>query len=270
MTSGVTIHPTALVDSKAKIGSGTVIGAYSIIGPRVELGSDCWVGPHVVLEGITRFGANNKIFQFASIGSQPQDLKFRGEESTVEIGDNNTFREYVTVQPGTQGGGMTTKIGNNNLLMANSHVGHDSFLGDKNIIANSVGLSGHVTVGSGVTIGGLSGIHQFVRLGDLSFIAGGAMVTQDLPPYCTAHGDRAELVGLNHIGLQRSGFTDTDVRTLRKIYRILFHDTGLMKDRIARVRSEFGTARGVETLLSFIAESERGVCRARAKGTTEE
>lgn len=270
MTSVVNIHPTAIVDSKAKIGNGVTIGAYSIIGPKVELGDNCWVGPHVVIEGITRFGSANKIFQFASVGSQPQDLKYHGEESTVDIGDNNTIREYVTIQPGTKGGGMTTKIGNNNLLMANSHVGHDSFLGDRNIIANSVGLSGHVTVGSGVTIGGLSGIHQFVRLGDLSFIAGGAMITQDLPPYCTAHGNRAELVGLNQIGLERNGFTELDVKVLRKVYRVLFHDTGLMKDRIVRVRNEFGSAKGIEPLLSFIAESQRGVCRARSKGSSEE
>jgi UDP-N-acetylglucosamine acyltransferase len=268
--ANVEIHPTAIVHPDAKIGAGCSVGPYSIIGPRVTLGDNNWVGPHVVIEGITSFGSGNKVFQFASIGSVPQDLKYKGEESTVEIGDNNTFREYVTVQPGTAGGGMVTRVGSKNLLMANSHVGHDTILGDRNIIANSVGLSGHVILGSGITIGGLSGIHQFVRLGDLAFIAGGAMVTQDVPPFCTVHGDRAQLAGLNEVGLSRNGFSEEDVRVVRKIYRGLFHQKGLMKERIAKVRSEYGESKGCSLLVEFVEKSERGICRARSKGATED
>jgi len=270
ISSDTVIHPTAIIHPGAKIGAGSQVGPYSIIGPRVVLGSNTWVGPHVVIEGITSFGAGNKIFQFASIGSVPQDLKFKGEESTVEIGDNNTFREYVTIQPGTATGGMLTKLGSKNLLMANSHVGHDCILGDRNIIANSVGLSGHVTLDSGVTIGGLSGVHQFVKLGDLSFIAGGSMVTQDVPPFCTVHGDRAQLAGLNEVGLSRSGFSEEDVRNMRKIYRALFTQKGLMKDKIAQVREKFGQTKGCDLVIQFVENSERGICRTRTKGSSAE
>lgn len=270
IASDVVVHPTAIIHSGAKIGAGSQVGPYSIIGPRVVLGKNSWVGPHVVIEGITSFGTGNKIFQFASIGSVPQDLKFRGEESTVEIGDDNTFREYVTIQPGTATGGMITKLGSKNLLMANSHVGHDCILGDRNIIANCVGLSGHVTLGSGITIGGLSGVHQFVKLGDLAFIAGGAMVTQDVPPFCTVHGDRAQLAGLNEVGLSRNGFSEDDVRTMRKIYRALFSQKGLMKEKVAKVREEYGQAKGCELIVQFVEKTERGICRARTKDSTQE
>lgn len=268
--SNVSIHPTAIVAEGAKIGAGSSIGAYSIIGPRVDLGENTWVGPHVVIEGITKFGKGSRVFQFASIGSVPQDLKFKGEESTVEIGDDNTFREYVTVQPGTAGGGMITKVGNRNLLMANSHIGHDTIIGDRNIIANSVGLSGHVLLGNGITIGGLSGVHQFVRVGDLAFLAGGCMVTQDVPPFCTVHGDRAELAGLNEVGLSRNGFAEEDVRAMRKIYRALFKEKGLMKEKIASVRDQFKTAKGIDQMVSFVEGSQRGICRARSKSSSEE
>ncbi|MDZ4784952.1 MAG: acyl-ACP--UDP-N-acetylglucosamine O-acyltransferase [bacterium] len=262
------IHPTAIIYEGAVIGEGTIVGPYSIVGPRVILGSENWIGPHVVIEGHTKIGNKNKFYQFSSIGSAPQDLKYKGEDSVVEIGDTNTIREYVTIQPGTQGGGMLTKIGNSNLLMANTHVGHDCILGNRNILANSAALSGHVTIGNGVIIGGLSGIHQFVRLGDISFVGGGAMVTMDVPPYCTAQGDRAELAGLNKLGLERSGFSEPELKSLKRLYRAIFLKSGILKEKIEQAKSEFNGKKGSQELIDFITSSTRGICLHRKKSHT--
>ncbi len=259
------IHPTALVAEGAKIGSGTTIGAYSIIGPHVSLGDNCTIHSHVVIEGHTTIGDSNEVFQFASLGSTPQDLKYHGEPSELRVGSKNIIREYVTLQPGTEGGGMLTSIGDENLFMVSSHVGHDSHVGNGNIFANSVGMSGHVTVGNKVTVGGLCGIHQFVRLGDYSFLAGGAMVTQDIPPYCLAHGNRAELIGLNQVGLKRAGWDSDSVSTMRRVYRKLFYGTGTLKERLAEAQQEYGALDFAHLFLEFIQSSERGVAQARSK-----
>ncbi|MCB0333962.1 MAG: acyl-ACP--UDP-N-acetylglucosamine O-acyltransferase, partial [Bdellovibrionales bacterium] len=253
------IHPTALVSESAQIGADTTIGAYSIIGPHVCIGAHCTIHPHVVIEGRTTLGDGNEVFQFASLGSNPQDLKYHGEPSELRIGSRNIIREYVTLQPGTEGGGMLTSIGDNNLFMVSSHVGHDSHIGDGNILANSVGISGHVMIGNKVTIGGLVGIHQFVRLGDFSFLAGGAMVSQDIPPYCLAHGNRAELIGLNHIGLKRAGWDSDTIAVMRRVYRKIFLGSGVLQQKLQRAREEFGTELFVAPFLDFIASSERGV-----------
>jgi len=215
------IHPTAIIAEGAVIGEGTTIGAYSIVGPHVVLGKNNLIGPHVVVEGRTFLGDGNQIYQYATVRANPQDLKFHGEPSELRIGNSNIIRECVTLQPGTEGGGMLTKIGDGNLFMANSHVGHDSFVGDRCIFANGCALAGHVTVGSRVVVGGLSGIHQFVRLGDMSMIGAGAMVAQDIPPYCMAQGDRAKLIGLNKIGMERGGVSKEEILSFRKIYRAL-------------------------------------------------
>jgi len=260
------IHSTAIVDPSAKIGAGTKVGAYSIIGPHVVLGRDNVVGPHVVLDGHTTIGDGNTIYQFASVGAAPQDLKYRGEPSELIIGDKNIVRECVTLQPGTTGGGMLTKIGSQNLFMANTHVGHDSFVGDRCVFANSAALAGHVVVGNGVIVGGLSGIHQFVRLGDVAMIGAGAMVSQDVPPYFMAQGDRAKIHGLNRVGLERNGGTREDLAAIRSLYRQVFTPSAVggakmtYKERLAAAKAEVGGNPRAAQVIAFLESSERGVC----------
>ena len=257
------IHPTAIVEPGAELGIGTTVDAYSIIRSTVRIGSRCKIGPHVVIEGHTTMGDENQIFQFASVGSQPQDLKFKGEPSRLEFGDRNIIREFATIQPGTQGGGMLTKIGSQNLFMVNSHIGHDGKVGDRNIFANSCALAGHVTVGNGAILGGLSAIHQFVHIGDLCMIAGGAMVAQDVPPYCMVHGNRAEVIGLNEIGLKRAGISVDEIKQLKKLYRQFFYSSDPMSVRLQALESFAGTSQVAKFFIAFIRNSERGVVRSR-------
>jgi UDP-N-acetylglucosamine acyltransferase len=256
-------HQTAIVHKDAKIGAGTKIGPYCIVGGDVKIGENNTLHSHVVIQGNTTLGSNNQIFPFASLGGIPQDLKYRGEASSLVIGDKNIIREYVTLQPGTAGGGMLTKIGNNNLFMAQSHVAHDVILGDGNILANSVALAGHITVGNRVIIAGLSGVHQFVSLGDLSYIAAGSMVSKDVPPFAMVQGDRAGLVGLNTVGLKRASCSEEEIKLLKSTFRSLYYkSTGTFKERLQnlidtvkdRLSSEF---------LTFIANSKRGSCTLR-------
>jgi len=269
---GTTIHPTAIIDPSASIGEGTTIGPYSIIGPHVVLGKGNRVGPHVVIEGRTFIGNENTIYQFASVGAAPQDLKFQGEPSELRIGDRNIIRECVTLQPGTLGGGMLTSIGNQNLFMANTHVGHDSHVGNRCVIANGAALAGHVTVQDGVIIGGLSGIHQFVKLGSVAMIGAGAMVAQDIPPYCMAQGDRASIQGLNRVGLERNGGSRDDLSVLREVYRLIFTPSGseakskVFKDRVAQARELVGSNERGVAFVSFIEGSQRGIAPHHRSG----
>lgn len=262
------IHPTALVDSGAQLSEGCSVGAYTIIGPNVKIGKGTIVGPHVVIEGHTTIGDENHIFQFASVGSRPQDLKYRGEPSELRIGNKNLIREFTTLQPGTEGGGMVTSIGDGNLFMANSHVGHDCKVGSNNVFANSVALAGHVEVGDRAILGGLSAIHQFVRVGDLSLVAGGAMVPKDIPPFCIVQGDRAEVVGINLIGLKRAKFSEDEISWVKKAYRTYF----FMKANSAKdqaIEAMQGKSEKSDFFLNFISSSSRGVCRLRKKSTEE-
>ncbi len=270
--SPVRIHPTAIVADGAVIGAGTTVGAYSIVGPCVVLGRDNLVGPHVVLDGRTTIGDGNTVYQFASVGAPPQDLKYKGEPSELTIGDRNIIRECVTLQPGTQGGGMLTSIGDQNLFMANTHVGHDSHVGSRCVVANGSALAGHVTVADGVIIGGLCGIHQFVRLGAVCMIGAGAMVAQDIPPYCMAQGDRATVQGLNRVGLERNGGTREDLAILREVYRVVFTPQGteaqdkVFKDRVALAKTLVGNnSRGL-AFVSFIEHTERGIAAHHRAG----
>lgn len=263
------IHPTAIIAAGARLAEGVQVGPYSVIGPDVQIGPDTRIGSHVVIEGHTRIGAHNQIYQFASVGAAPQDLKFRGEPSELLIGDSNIIREFTTLQPGTQGGGMKTQIGNSNLFMAYSHVGHDSIIGNSNIFANAATAAGHIHVGDFVTLGGLTAIHQFCKLGDYSFIGGGAMVSKDIPPYCMAQGDRAELVGLNTVGLKRHGFSSEDIKILRQIYRQLFSKEGHFSLRLQKLSQEHMAHEKARVFLEFVSQSERGVAFPRRASEAE-
>jgi UDP-N-acetylglucosamine acyltransferase len=259
--NGARIHPTAIVSAGAGLGPAVVIGAYSLVGGRASLGAGTVVGPHVVIEGRTTIGAHNQIFQFASIGAVPQDLKYHGEDSALSIGDDNRIREFCTLQPGTEGGGMVTRIGSGNLLMNYSHIAHDCILGDRIVVANGVQLGGHVTIEDGAVLGALAGIHQFVRIGESAIVGAGSMVSLDVPPFCNATGDRATLHGLNTLGLKRRGASDETIQALKRAYRIVFQSGLRIGQAIARVRAEVPGVPEVERLVAFIERSERGVCR---------
>jgi UDP-N-acetylglucosamine acyltransferase len=257
----MSIHATAIVHPEAHIDPSVEIGPYSIIGPQVKIGPKTWVGPHVVIEGDTTIGADNRIFQFSSIGAAPQDLKYAGEPTKVIIGDRNQIREFTTVHRGTIQGGGVTRLANNCLLMANSHVAHDCTLGDHVILANSVALAGHVTLEEHVTCGGLSAVHQFTRLGRHAFISGGAMVGMDIPPYCMAAGDRAELAGLNTVGLSRHGFTVDQVNRIKAAYKLVFRSGLGLREALGRVTAEMGNSPEIDHFVRFIEGSERGITR---------
>jgi UDP-N-acetylglucosamine acyltransferase len=255
------VHQTAIVDRRAELDSTVEVGPYSILGPRVKIGARTVIGPHVVIEGDTTIGADNRIFQFAAIGAIPQDLKYAGEPTKLVIGDRNQVREFATLHIGTAGGGGVTRVGNKNLFMANSHVAHDCQVGSGVVLANSVALAGHVTVGDDVVLGGLAAVHQFSRIGRHAFIAAGSLVTMDIPPYCMAQGDRAQLVGINSIGLTRRGFSDEVVGKIKAAYKILFRSGLGLREALARVKAESGGQPEIEELVGFIEGSERGIAR---------
>lgn len=255
------IHPTAVVAPGAELDTGVEIGPYTLIGARVRLGAQTRVGPHVVIEGDTTIGKENEIFQYAAIGAVPQDLKYKGEASRLLIGDRNRIREFATLHPGTEGGGMVTTVGDGNLLMNYSHIAHDCRIGDSNVVANGVQLGGHVTLESFIVVGALSGIHQFVRIGESAIVGAGSMVSQDVPPFCNATGDRARLHGLNTLGLQRRGLSPEVQSALKRAYRIMFQSSLKARDAIARIRTQEPGVAAIERFVAFIESSERGVCR---------
>lgn len=255
------VHPTAVVHPEARLHDSVDVGPFAVIGPKVTLGADTVVGPHAVIEGRTTIGERNRIFQFASVGAVPQDLKYAGEDTELVIGDGNQIREFTTLNIGTAGGGGMTKIGNQNLFMAYSHVAHDCRVGSGCVIANSAALAGHVVLEDHVILGGLSAVHQFTRVGRHAFIAGGAMVAMDVPPYCTAQGDRAELAGLNTVGLARHGYTDDQIRRIKDAYKILFRSKLGLNEAISKLKAEYGGHPEIEVLLEFVSGSERGLTR---------
>ena len=255
------VHPTAIIHPEAKLHPTVEVGPYAVIGGKVKIGEGTRVGPHAVIEGDTTIGARNRIFQFASVGAAPQDLKYAGEETKLVIGDDNTVREFATLHIGTAGGGGVTKIGNKNLLMAYSHVAHDCQVGNGCILANSANLAGHVEIADHVIITGLAAIHQFTRIGKHAFIAGGSMVVMDVPPYCTAQGDRAELAGLNVVGLQRHGFTEDQIRRIKDAYKILFRSKMGLNEAVSQLRALHGSHSEIAELLAFVEGSKRGLTR---------
>lgn len=253
---GKGIHPTVVVEQGAQIAEDVEIGPYSVIGPNVSIGAGSKLGPHVVIEGYTSIGEGNIISQFASIGGAPQDLKYQGEPSTLKIGNRNIIREYVTIHPGTRTGTMTTIVGDQNLFMASSHVGHDSRIGNRCIFANSVALAGHVQIENAVILGGLVGVHQFTRIGELAMASAGSKIGADVPPYCFAQGDRARLRGVNVVGLKRAGYTSQQVMAVRKVYKILFGNIGDPRKKIDQLPEELRADTVVSKLLDFILSDE--------------
>jgi UDP-N-acetylglucosamine acyltransferase len=230
-----------------------------VIGPEVTVGAESVIGPYAVIEGPATIGARNQIFQFASIGAAPQDLKYHGEPSRLEIGDDNRIREFTTIHRGTEGGGMLTRIGNHVLIMNYAHIAHDCHVGDHSIIANSTELAGHCVLEEWVVAAGMCGIHQFTHIGAHAFVAAGSKLTQDVPPFAMVAGDRARLVGVNTTGLERRGFAPDTISALKAAFRTLFYSKLLREDAIREVLNEHGHCGEVRRLIEFISQSERGV-----------
>jgi len=255
------IHPTAVIDSKAELGNNVSIGPYCVVGADVKIGNDCELISHVVITGHTNMGASNRIFSFTSIGQIPQDLKYHGEPSQVIIGDNNQIRENATINAGTEGGGMVTKIGSNNMLMAYTHVAHDCILGNNIVLANCSTLAGHVEVDDQAIIGGLSAIQQFVRIGKLAMIGGMSGVTKDVPPYCLlAGGYRSGLSGLNIVGLKRKGYNLKQVGQLKEVYRLLLQEKGKREERLKQAEALLDENDEVgHSLVAFVRSAQRGL-----------
>lgn len=253
------IHPTAIVDASARVAEDVEIGAYSVIGAEVEIGAGCVIGPHVVIMGPSRIGRDNRVYQFASIGDAPQDKKFRGEPSTLEVGDRNTIREYVTLHRGTDLGIGKTVIGSDNLFMVSSHVAHDCTVGNHAILANAASLSGHVEVGDYATLGGFTSVHQFTQIGERAFCGLGSVVTQDIPPFSTAAGNRARVIGINKEGLRRQGFSREVIRALHQSFRELLKSKMPRQDAIDNLKPLCDQFPEVERFVNFVSNSKRGI-----------
>ena len=255
------IHETALVHPGAKLGKNIVIGPYAIIGENVELGDGCIVGPHVVIDGWTNLGANNKVYHGASVGVEPQDLKFKGEKSFLFIGDDNTIRENVTISRGTDGGGGETRIGNHNLFMAYSHVAHDCQVGNNIVLANCSALAGHVTVEDRVTIGGLSGIHQFTKIGKMSMLGACTKIVKDVPPFIIVDGNPARVAGINIVGLRRNDILPETRDEIKRAYRILYRSNLSIEQAIEKMEHELQGTAEIDHFIRFLRSAERGICR---------
>jgi UDP-N-acetylglucosamine acyltransferase len=256
------IHPTAIVDPKAKIPSSCQIGPYCVIGPRVELGEACHLVSHVTMEGPTRIGAGNTFFPFCSIGLAPQDISYKGEPTRLEIGDHNTIREFVTINRGTVKGGGLTMIGNHNLIMAYTHIAHDCQIGSHIIMANAATLGGHVIVEDFATVGALCPVHHFVRIGKYAFIGGGTTITRDVLPFSKTAAERGtRAYGLNAIGLERRGFTKDRIRKIHHAYRLLLASKLNTSQALEKLKAEADRGEDVDLLIRFIEASERGVIK---------
>ena len=259
------IHQTAIIDQKAKINKNVKIGPYSVIGPDVEINENTEVQSHVSILGNTKIGKNNKIYSFASIGNDPQDLKYKGEETKLEIGNNNKIREYVTINPGTDGGGGLTKIGNNCLFMVSAHIAHDCFVGDNVILANNVPLGGHAHIEDNAIIGGNSAVQQFTRVGKFAMIGGMCGVVRDIIPYGIAHGNRSKLQGLNIIGLRRKKIANRDIMILSDAYKEIFKNENLTEN-LNNLSKELRKHELVSEVVSFIEkDKKRPICTPFSK-----
>jgi UDP-N-acetylglucosamine acyltransferase len=258
------IHPTAIVAAGAMLAEDVAVGPYCVIGENVTLGAGVTLSSHAVVDGHTTIGAGTRVFPFASIGLEPQDLKYRGENSSLVIGRNNTIREYVTMNPGTEGGGMVTRIGDNCLFMVGAHIAHDCQIGNYVIMANNATLAGHVTVEEYAVLGGLCAVHQYVRIGKHAMIGGMSGVERDVIPYGQVIGDRARLCGLNIIGMQRRGFSREEIQGLRNAYQVLFSSDGTLSDRVNETAERFIGIGPVDDIIEFIrADSTRAICQPK-------
>lgn len=255
------IDSHALVSPQAHLAADVTVGAFSVIGPEVEIGPGTWIGPHAVISGPTRIGADNRIYQFASIGDAPQDKKYRGEPTRLEIGDRNVFRECTTVNRGTARDKGVTRIGSDNLFMAYTHVAHDCQVGSNVVLANCATLGGHVELGDWVIMGGLSAIHQFCKVGPHAFIANNAAVTRDVPPYLMVVGQPAEPHSINSEGLKRRGFTPEQIRNLRNAYRILYRSDLKLSDSLERLERLAAEQSELRIFVDFIHRSTRSLVR---------
>jgi len=255
------IHPTAIVDDTAKIGPGVTIGPYSIIGENVEIGEGTWIGPHVVICGCTRIGRRNRIYQFNSIGDVPQDKKFEGETSSLEIGDGNTIREYCTFNRGTRHGGGITRVGSDNWIMAYVHVAHDCQVGSGVVMANNATLAGHVSIGDNAILGGFTLVHQFCAIGAHAFTAMGTAIGKDVPPYMMVAGQPASTRGLNLEGLKRHGFDAATLRALRDAYRTVYRSGLKANEAVEKLEGSGIEVPEIRSLAQFIRTSSRGIVR---------
>jgi UDP-N-acetylglucosamine acyltransferase len=254
------IHPTAVVNPQARIGYNVTIGPHAVIGPDVEVGPDCQIGSNVFLDGHTVIGSNNQIFHGAAIGSAPQDFKYDGELSHIEIGDDNVIREYATIHLAT-GEGEKTRIGSGNMLMAYVHIAHNCHIHDGTVVANAVNLAGHVEIEDYAIIGGMTPVHQYVRIGAYSFIGGGSRLPQDVPPFVKVAGNPVETAGINSIGLKRHGFSSDEILNIKKAYRLLYRAGLNVSQALERITSDCKLTRHIEDLMAFIRRSERGIVR---------
>lgn len=254
------IHPTAIVDPAAEIGAGTIVGPYCIIGPHVALGPECWLQHHATLGGPTRAGARNKFYAYCSIGQQTQDLKYSGEPTYLEVGDENVFREFVTVNRSTTAEGKT-RIGSRGNFLAYSHVGHDCTVGDAVVFSNNGTLAGHVQVGDHAVMGGLTAVHQFCRIGRFAITGGCSKIVQDVPPFMIADGNPAEIRGVNLVGLERAGFTPESVKSIKEAFRIIYRSKYNTGQALDAVRKQLPATPEITQILEFIEETERGIIR---------
>ncbi|MEY2541119.1 MAG: UDP-N-acetylglucosamine acyltransferase [Verrucomicrobiota bacterium] len=258
--SDVQIHPTAIVDPGAEIGAETVIGPYCVIGAQVVLGENSWLQNHVTLAGPTRTGPGNKFYAYCSIGQQTQDLKYKGEPTHLEIGDENTFREFVTVNRSTTSEGKT-RIGSRGNFLAYSHIGHDCTVGDEVVFSNNGTLAGHVEVGDNAVMGGLTAVHQFCRIGRFAITGGCSKIVQDVPPFMIADGNPAEIRGVNLIGLERKGYSAEKVKSIKEAFRLLFRSKYNTRQAIEAIRKELPPSEEINQIIEFIEKTERGIIR---------
>lgn len=259
------IHPSSVVDSNAKLADDVVIGPFCHVGPDVTLGPKVVLKSHVVVDGITEIGEGTEVYPFTSLGSPPQDLKYGGEKSRLVIGKRNRIREHVTINTGTEGGGMETRLGDDCLLMVGAHMAHDCIVGNQVIFANNATLAGHVVVGDHAILGGLSAVHQFVRIGPHAMIGGMSGVENDVIPYGLVLGERANLAGLNLVGLDRRGFERSAVNELRQAFKAMFMGEGTFADRVAAAKADYADSELVQDIIAFVTdESSRSICQPKA------
>jgi UDP-N-acetylglucosamine acyltransferase len=258
--SDVQIHPTAIVDPNAEIGAGTIVGPYCVIGPNVAIGDNCWLQHHVTLQGPMKAGVKNKFYAYCSIGQQTQDLKYAGEPTYLEIGDENTFREFVTVNRSTKTDGKTC-VGSRGNFLAYSHIGHDCTVGNEVVFSNNGTLAGHVQVGDNAVMGGLTAVHQFCRIGRFAITGGCSKIVQDVPPFMIADGNPAEIRGVNLVGLERKNYPGDRVKLIKEAFRLIYRSKYNTAQALEAVRKELTQSEEIREIVEFIEKSERGIIR---------